>query len=525
MRSRFVVPLAAAAMLAPAAARAQAVEQGTFVMMRGGDTAMVERFVRRPDGLDGEAAATGAARIVFSARTAADASVTGLDLRVYRAGAADSTPPLQRASVSFAGDSARVTVDAGGQHLDQTVRGARGAIPFFNPSVVLMEQVLMRARAVGGRDSTRVAMFPIGASTSAVPVTVHWVGADSAVLRFGAAEVHARVDALGRIVGAAIPAQRVAIERTARPVQAVRPDYSAPAGAPYTAEEVRVPTPGGWTLAGTLTLPAARAGRIPAVVTITGSGLEDRDEAIPIVPGYRIFRQVADTLGRRGIAVLRLDDRGYGASGGDPTAATSQDFANDVRAAVAYLRARPEIDPDRIALVGHSEGGLIGPMVAVSDPRIRALVAIAGPAWTGRKVIDYQLRYGVEQDTTVPRAKRDSVLRAVHARADSMLMRTAWFRYFLDYDPLPTARRVRQPVLVLQGANDRQVTAEQANELAAAIRAGGNRDVTVRVFPGLDHLMVPDPTGNPARYPTLPSGRVSPDVLGALADWLSAKLR
>jgi dipeptidyl aminopeptidase/acylaminoacyl peptidase len=107
---------------------------------------------------------------------------------------------------------------------------------------------------------------------------------------------------------------------------------------------------------------------------------------------------------------------------------------------------------------------------------------------------------------------------------DSMATVVPWMKWFLEYDPLPTARRVRQPVLILQGATDRQVTADQAPELAAALRAGGNRDVTVRVFPGLNHLMVPDPSGMPSGYATLPSGSVDARVLGTLADWLAQKL-
>jgi dipeptidyl aminopeptidase/acylaminoacyl peptidase len=354
---------------------------------------------------------------------------------------------------------------------------------------------------------------------------VRWVGADSAVLSLGPVDVHARVDAAGRILGATVPAQGLTILRVAEARAVAGPDYSAPAGAPYTAEEVRVPHPDGFRLAGTLTLPAARRGRVPAVVTITGSGQEDRDEAISVVPGYRIFRQVADTLGRRGIAVLRVDDRGFGGSGGNPLRATSRDFAGDVAAAVAYLRTRPEIDPDRIALVGHSEGGIIAPMVATADPRVRAIVLIAGTSRTGRKVLDYQFRHGVEQDTAIPPASRDSAYRAAWAQMDSLATRTPWLTFFYDYDPLTTAARVRQPVLILQGATDRQVTADQAPELEAALRGGGNRDVTMRIFPDLDHLMVHDPNGSPAGYGRLPSPNVSPEVLGTLADWLAQKLR
>src|SRR4051812_19723254 len=157
------------------------------------------------------------------------------------------------------------------------------------------------------------------------------------------------------------------------------PDYSAPAGAPCTAQEVTVTTPMGHTLAGTLTLPksASRARPVGAIVTITGSGPEERDESIGI-DGYRPFRQFADSLARRGIATLRMDDRGTGASKGTFKGATSADFGEDIRAGLAYLRSRPEIDSTHLGLMGHSEGALIAPIVALKEPNLRALVLLAG---------------------------------------------------------------------------------------------------------------------------------------------------
>jgi dipeptidyl aminopeptidase/acylaminoacyl peptidase len=183
------------------------------------------------------------------------------------------------------------------------------------------------------------------------------------------------------------------------------------------------------------------------------------------------------------------------------------------------------VDPERIVLLGHSEGGVIAPLVAADDPRIAAVVLVAGPSRRGREIIEYQRRWAVEHDSTVPPERRDSAVAAHRARADSTLGRLAWWRWFMEHDPLPVARRLRQPVLVLHGATDRQVTADQAQELAAAIRRSGNGDVTVRVFPGVNHLLLRDPVGDPARYDRLPSTRVVPEFLGALADWLAAKLR
>jgi dipeptidyl aminopeptidase/acylaminoacyl peptidase len=260
-------------------------------------------------------------------------------------------------------------------------------------------------------------------------------------------------------------------------------------------------------------------------VTITGSGPQDRDEALGVMPGFRPFRQVADTLARHGIATLRFDDRGVGESGGSFATATSEDFANDVRAILAWLRARPEIDSTRLVLIGHSEGGLIAPMVAVSEPALRGIVLMAGPAQDGRTILRYQLRNGINADASLAAARRDSLLRSVDGTIDSLAASSSWMRFFLDYDPLATARRVRTPTLILQGATDRQVTAAQANDLEQALRAGGNSRVTTRVFPEANHLFLQDANGSPAGYAALPIRAVRSDVLGELIRWMTDLVR
>ena len=307
---------------------------------------------------------------------------------------------------------------------------------------------------------------------------------------------------------------------------APRRDYSAPLGASYTAEDVTVPTPMGHTLAGTLTLPrtASATNRVAAIVTISGSGGQDRDETLSSPPGYRPFRQYADSLGRRGIAVLRMDDRGIGSSTGSHATATSADFAEDIRAGLAYLRMRQEIDPSRLGLLGHSEGGLIGPLVAVKEPQLRAVVLMAGPSWGGRRILEFQLANIGTADTTLKGARRDSALKHIPTRIDSMKASNAWMGYFIDHDVLAVARQVKPPVLVLNGGTDQQVTPEQAEELAAAIRAGGNRDVTVRVFPDVNHLFIYDPVGFPLGYGRLTRSAVEPVVVGTLVEWLVQRL-
>lgn len=334
------------------------------------------------------------------------------------------------------------------------------------------------------------------------------------------------------MLGGVVDGQGVVWERTDPPgrlpagaAATERPDYSAPPGAPYTAEEVTVRTPAGHVLTGTLTLPRDARGRVPAVVLVSGSGSQDRDAATPAIPGYRFFRQVADTLGRSGIAVLRLDDRGVGGSGGVTDSLTTAHLADDTRAALAYLRTRREVDPRRLAVAGHSEGALIAPMAAEGDPSVRAVVLMAGQAWTGRRINAFQNREVLERTGSTP-AQVDSFMATLPAKQDSLGAAIPWFRFFLDYDPLPAARRLRVPVLVLHGATDLQVPSAHARELEAAIRAGGNREVLSIVFPGLNHLFLHDPTGtpDPAAYAALPSKEVPREVLGALANWLAGRL-
>jgi alpha-beta hydrolase superfamily lysophospholipase len=367
---------------------------------------------------------------------------------------------------------------------------------------------------------------------------VTWRG-DTADVTLGPQVFLAVLGADGRVQTADFPVGRVHYERftgtdlpplsgQTRPA----PDYSAPAGAAWTAEEVRVPVRpvagDTFSLGCTLTKPTAGGPRFPAAITLTGSGLQDRDENLwPLLRDYRLYRQVAERLARAGIAVLRCDDQGFGASRGPVDSATMTDFAADAAAQLAWLRARADIDPAKLAVIGHSEGGIVGPMVAAADPRLAALVMMAGTGKTMELVIRDQFVYPVEhaQGLTDQQraAARAQALRAAEDLASSPIPYVRQARW---YDPLPTARRVRSPVLILQGAVDRQVSAGQADTLAAAIRAAGNRDVTVRTFDRLNHLFLVSPSGTGAadEYASLNDAAVPNEVLDVLADWLAWRL-
>lgn len=316
-------------------------------------------------------------------------------------------------------------------------------------------------------------------------------------------------------------------------------DYSAPPNARFTAEEVTIKA-NGYTLAGTLLLPKNTKGRVPAVLTITGSGQQTRDEPVPF-PGlekYGLFRQIAEALASRGMAVLRVDDRGVGGSGGRDQLlnATTSSFADDVRAEVAFLRSRPEIDPKRIALAGHSEGGIIAPMVAASDPQLAAIALLAGSGKRGDQISRDQLidvldrTPGVTPEIRKQKlAEQQEIFDAVQSGGDlakyPAQVRLPWVKEFWSYDPLPTIRKVRQPILILQGRLDRQITADQADMLEKAAREGGNKDVTKQIFPNLNHLFLPAKTGALEEYSKLETAVVPDEVIKSLGDWLALKLK
>lgn len=305
------------------------------------------------------------------------------------------------------------------------------------------------------------------------------------------------------------------------------PDYSAPAGAPYTAEEVTLRTKAGHTLAGTLTLPKGADAAHPtgAIVTITGSGPQDRDESLGL-PGFRPFRQIADALARCGIASLRMDDRGTGASGGTFKGSTSADFGEDVRAGLAYLRTRPGIRADRLGLLGHSEGAVIAPMVAGKEPTLRAIVLLAGVAEPARSALHFQIRNSYEHDGKLTPDERASLIAAIPAKIDGMMAADPWMKFFLTYDPAADMRRVKTPVLILTGSRDEQAAPAQVALQEAAFKEGGNTDVTARVLPDLNHLFVHDTDGFPQNYAKLPPPvMMQADAVQMISHWLAERFR
>ncbi len=336
---------------------------------------------------------------------------------------------------------------------------------------------------------------------------------------------------------------------------------------PYHQEEVSYQN-GIVRLACTLTTPPAGA-PFPAVILITGSGAQNRDEDLF---GFQPFRLIADHLARAGIAALRCDDRGVGGSTGDTTQSTSEDFAGDILAGVGYLKTRSDVDSQRIGLWGHSEGGIVAPMVASRSVDVAFIILMSGPGVTGEQIVETQLvdimtadgSSQAEIDTALAQQKAalaaaktgegldalkvqwaqaararaaalpadqlkamggedQAVAGLVQAQVDSIM--NPWFRFFVTYDPAPTLAKVHVPVLALFGGKDKQVaTAPNQKAIAAALASGGNTALTVKVFPDANHLYQQAITGSPSEYATLEKEFV-PGLLDYVTEWIKATIK
>lgn len=329
---------------------------------------------------------------------------------------------------------------------------------------------------------------------------------------------------------------------------------------PYNAEEVRFPsTAQGVRLAGTLTVPA-REGPHRAVILISGSGPQDRDESFM---EHKPFLVLADYLSRRGIAVLRYDDRGTAKFTGNFGAATSADFAVDVSAAMDFLQQHASIDPDWVGLLGHSEGGLIAPMVASMRKDVAFMVLLAAPGISGQEISLSQSAAmsraagGSEQEIQFSNDLQEQLFATVRAAAPGEDLRSRleatlteqladlpealrvqargaiensfstltspWFRFFVAYDTSEALRRVTCPVLALNGDKDIQVLADlNCPAIEAALLEAGNQDFEVLRLPGLNHLFQACETGRMSEYASIPE-TINPLVLEGIGGWLDAR--
>ncbi|MGA2651675.1 MAG: alpha/beta hydrolase [Terracidiphilus sp.] len=317
---------------------------------------------------------------------------------------------------------------------------------------------------------------------------------------------------------------------------------------PYREEEVTyINKAAGNTLAATLAIPNGK-GPFPAVLLITGSGPNDRDESML---GHKPFLVLSDYLTRKGIVVLRADKRGVSKSTGDLANATTADFATDAEAGVTFLKTRSEVDAHKIGLIGHSEGGIVAPMEAVADPSVAFVVMMAGSGVRGDQVIPEQLRLiemanGASKETADADAEKErETLTAVETEKDPKALEhllgvklaaegmpdaqiavqikaatSPWFRFFITYDPATALRKLTIPVLVLNGSLDLQVPpAQNLAPIRKALEDAGNSHFEVDELPGLNHLFQTAKTGSPIEYGQIEE-TMSPIALDKIASWI-----
>jgi hypothetical protein len=306
--------------------------------------------------------------------------------------------------------------------------------------------------------------------------------------------------------------------------------------------------------AGTLTIPPGK-GPFPAVVLITGSGPQDRDETLL---GHKPFLVLSDYLTRRGIAVLRADDRGVGKSTGNFSAATTADFATDTEAGIAFLKTRAEVNPKKIGLIGHSEGGIIAPMLAARNHDVAFIVMMAGTGLPGDEILASQAQLlseaaGASHAAAEKNAAKERELLALVKQehkgkddaalekqireklagnvpdaalgAEIQKLNSPWVRYFIAYDPSIALEKVACPVLALNGEKDIQVSPKQnLPAIRKALEAGGNKNFETVELPGLNHLFQTAKTGAVSEYAQIDE-TIAPAALDKIGSWLEKVLR
>jgi pimeloyl-ACP methyl ester carboxylesterase len=302
-------------------------------------------------------------------------------------------------------------------------------------------------------------------------------------------------------------------------------------------------------LAGTLTTPHGD-GPFTAVLLITGSGAQDRDESLM---GHKPFLVLSDYLTRHGIEVLRVDDRSVGGSGGNFATSTTADFATDVEAGVAFLKTRAEVDHRKIGLIGHSEGGMIAPMVAARNRDVAFIVMMAGVGIPGTDLIVEQVRAlalaagGSREHADRAAAQQREIVTLVRDEKDLDTLKlklrdllpknvpadqvepaitqliSPWYRYLMAFDPAPVVMKVTCPVLVLNGDKDLQVPSKiNLPAIRKALESGGNKKFEVVEFPGLNHLFQTATTGLVTEYAQIEE-TIAPVALEKIATWVGKR--
>jgi len=332
----------------------------------------------------------------------------------------------------------------------------------------------------------------------------------------------------GSLVRVGIPSQGVDVVRedVASPTSRTQV-YSNPGDEP-----VIIPV-SGFNLGATMTRPKAGAAtRLPAVILLSGASGGDRDGFASGVP---TIGQLAGALADAGFLAVRYDKRGFGQSGGRAESATLGDYADDARAVVRWLLERKDIDPKRIALVGHSEGAWVALLTAAREKRVAAVAFVEAAASTGAELALEQQKYELDHLQLKPeeREKKIALQKQIQTAVvtgkgwegipanERKAADTPWLQSLLTFDPAKAIQDLRQPVLVLHGALDKEVPPAHADKLSDLARKSDSKSVEVVIVRGVNHLLIPAFTGELAEYPELTDRNVSKDVSGAIGGWLT----
>jgi pimeloyl-ACP methyl ester carboxylesterase len=448
--------------------------------------------------------------------------------------------------ITVAGPTATTHVNNAGQPVDRADTIAPDAVLLPNPFLAGYEAVAHRLTTAAAGSTIPVyqggpvpVVIRVGDSDTERIQTVGGLiearRTHATLVATGTPELPVEIwgDPSGRLLRVSVPAQGLEFVRDdIAAVSTRRVVVSRPGD-----EQVQIPA-NGFTLAGTVSKPSVTAGkRNAAVVLVVGSGPVDRDETVAGIP---IFGQLAGALADAGFTVLRYDKRGVGQSGGRIETAALADYADDLRAAVKYMADRKDVDPKRIAVVGHSEGGDVALLDAAKNGRVAALVLMATPGVVGSDVVLTQQRRILDR-SNLPDADKQARIELQKKIHEAVITGKGWetlppefrrqvdnpeFQSILVFDPATVMPRVRQPILIVHGTLDTQVDPSNADRLESLARSRKRQaPVDVVKIPSVNHLFVPATTGDVSEYGALKDKQITPALAAAIAQWLQKTMQ
>ena len=463
---------------------------------------------------------------------------------------------VQEVNAGCTGDSIRIAYRRG---LAESFKHA--ALPKKQPLFLLDNNMLdhwaVLFKWFAQRDTSAVRVFGlVPQALKLLPADIQAAGTDTVHIGRAAESVtkvqmtfsHLKITAWvkmpeGRLEKLAIPGQSFVMRRTPEPIpfspaekdsliQSIHEKAGLSQKPSFPRREI-VFLSDSLTLAGTLTYPESKSRhKLPAVLFLAGSGALDRNENSAAVH-INFFPQLADTLTLNGFVTLRYDKRGTGKSGGNFRQADVKDFLRDARAALQFLKRQPAVDASRVAVVGHSEGAILGLMLASSGVDLGGLVLMAGPARNMEAVVLDQIRYlltlqGKSSAEIEQKLKEEKAffrqIREGRLTGATPQGNAAWWREHLQFDPLKAVTKITCPLLIMNGEKDYQVSAEKDARVLFQVAGKAGKDVTLKTYPNLDHLFEPvEGKSTPKKY-LKPGRKIPPGVKADLVNWLKEKL-